>query len=119
MFIPADLKSGAYHLKLESNGVKKNCTYLSKNKKTCVLLPYNILSFYPSKSKQMDNKAIKGGNSIIRDVNTNDISPQKNGLKSNMIKLKCVMTLSYKVIPNLDRIDSMEEELMAKYYGKS
>ncbi len=68
----------------------------------------------------MDNKAIKGGEFIIRDVNTNDIfTPEEWSEEQHMIAQMCDDFILQEVIPNLDRIDSMEEGLMASIMEKA
>jgi len=72
-------------------------------------------------SEVTDKKStIKGGEYIIRDTVYQDVfTPEDRGEEEHMIDQMCKDFLNAEVIPNLDRIDSMEEGLMPSLMTKA
>lgn len=67
-----------------------------------------------------ENKAIKGGEFIIRDTHHNEIfSPEEWTEEQKMIADMCSDFISQEITPHLDRIDSMEEGLMPSLMDKA
>ncbi len=65
-------------------------------------------------------KAIKGGEFIIRDVDCNDIfTPEDYTEEQSMIAQMCLDFIQKNIIPNLDKIDSLEEGLMPSLLEKA
>lgn len=65
-------------------------------------------------------KAIKGGEYIIRDTKPEDIfTPEEWTEEQNMIASMCDDFITQEVVPNLDRIDKMEEGLMPSVLDKA
>ena len=63
---------------------------------------------------------IKGGEFIIRDTQPSEIfTPENWTEEQNMIASMCEDFISAEVLPNLDRIDSMEEGLMSSLLEKA
>ncbi len=68
----------------------------------------------------MDRKAIKGGEFIIRDVETSEIfTPEEWNEEQHMIAQMCNDFIVQEIIPNLDRIDAMEDGLMSGIIEKA
>tara|TARA_Y100000385_G_scaffold70583_1_gene70890 strand:+ start:1316 stop:3097 length:1782 start_codon:yes stop_codon:yes gene_type:complete len=68
----------------------------------------------------MDTNAIKGGEFLIRDVSTSEVfTPEEWSEEQNMIAQMCNDFIIQEVIPNLDRIDAMEEGLMPSIMEKA
>ncbi len=68
----------------------------------------------------MAKKAIKGGEFIIRETACEDIfTPEDYTEEQGMIAQMCLDFISQEVIPNLDRIDAMEEGLMPSLLEKA
>ena len=68
----------------------------------------------------MDTNAIKGGEFIIRDVSTSEVfTPEEWSEEQNMIAQMCDDFIIQEIIPNLDRIDAMEEGLMPSIMKKA
>ncbi len=72
-------------------------------------------------SEVTDKKeTLKGGEYIIKDTVYQDVfTPEDRGEEENMIDQMCKDFLNAEVIPNLDRIDSMEEGLMPSLMTKA
>jgi alkylation response protein AidB-like acyl-CoA dehydrogenase len=67
-----------------------------------------------------NNKAITGGEFLIRDVACEDIfTPEEWNEEQVMIKQTCEDFVEQEVTPNLDRIDAMEEGLMQSLMDKA
>lgn len=65
-------------------------------------------------------EAIKGGEFIIKDVDCQDIfTPEDYSEEQGMIAQMCLDFISQEVVPNLDRIDAMEEGLMPSLLDKA
>jgi alkylation response protein AidB-like acyl-CoA dehydrogenase len=68
----------------------------------------------------MKNKAITGGEFIIRDVAANEIFiPEEWTEEQLMMKQTCLDFVNTEITPNLDRIDSMEDGLMPALLDKA
>ena len=68
----------------------------------------------------MGKTAIKGGEFIIKDVLFNDIfTPEDYTEEQSMIANMCLDFIQKNVVPNLDRIDSLEEGLMPSLLEKA
>ena len=68
----------------------------------------------------MNTNAIKGGEFIIRDVHTSEVfTPEEWNEEQNMIAQMCDDFIIQEVIPNLDRIDAMEDGLMPSIMEKA
>ncbi len=68
----------------------------------------------------MAKKAIKGGEFIIRDTEYNDIfTPEDYTEEQGMIAQMCLDFIKQEVIPNLDRIDALEDGLMPSLLEKA
>ena len=68
----------------------------------------------------MNTNAIKGGEFIIRDVSTSEVfTPEEWSEEQNMIAQMCDDFIIQEIIPNLDRIDAMEEGLMPSIMEKA
>ena len=68
----------------------------------------------------MNTNAIKGGEFIIRDVSTTEVfTPEEWSEEQNMIAQMCDDFIIQEIIPNLDRIDAMEEGLMPSIMEKA
>jgi len=67
-----------------------------------------------------DKKAIVGGEFLIRDVSCDEIfTPEDYTEEQKMIAGMCLDFIKQEVIPNLDRIDAMEEGLMPSLIEKA
>ena len=67
-----------------------------------------------------DKKAIVGGEFLIRDVACEDVfTPEDYSEEQRMIAQMCLDFIKQEVIPNLDRIDAMEEGLMPSLIDKA
>ena len=67
-----------------------------------------------------NNKALSGGEFLIRDVSHNDIFiPEEWTEEQKMIKQTCADFVQQEVVPLLDRIDAMEEGLMPSLLEKA
>ena len=68
----------------------------------------------------MNTNAIKGGEFIIRDVSTSEVfTPEEWSEEQNMIAQMCDDFIIQEIIPNLDRIDAMEDGLMPSIMEKA
>jgi alkylation response protein AidB-like acyl-CoA dehydrogenase len=68
----------------------------------------------------MKNKAITGGEFIIRDVAANEIFiPEEWTEEQLMMKQTCLDFVNTEITPNLDRIDGMEDGLMPALLDKA
>ncbi len=66
------------------------------------------------------NKAIKGGEFLIRKTHFNEIFiPEEWNEEQKMISQVCEDFIAQEIIPNLDRIDSQEEGLMVQLLNKA
>lgn len=71
-------------------------------------------------AKDKNNKALSGGEWLIRDVSHEDIFiPEEWTEEQLMIKQTCLDFVNQEIVPILDRIDSMEEGLMAGLVQKA
>lgn len=69
---------------------------------------------------EVSNKAIKGGEFIIRKTTPDQIfTPEEWNEEQRMIAQMCDDFIAQEIIPNLDRIDSMEEGLMPSIMDKA
>ncbi|MCB0761212.1 MAG: acyl-CoA dehydrogenase family protein [Flavobacteriales bacterium] len=67
-----------------------------------------------------NNKALSGGEFLIRDVSHNDIFiPEEWTEEQKMIKQTCADFVQQEIVPLLDRIDAMEEGLMPSLLEKA
>jgi alkylation response protein AidB-like acyl-CoA dehydrogenase len=67
-----------------------------------------------------NTNAISGGEFIIRDVECNDVfTPEEWTEEQKMIIQTCEDFVKQEIVPNLDRIDSMEEGLMPSLLEKA
>ncbi len=67
-----------------------------------------------------EKKAIVGGEFLIRDVACEDIfTPEDYSEEQRMIAQMCLDFIKQEVLPNLDRIDAMEEGLMPSLIEKA
>jgi alkylation response protein AidB-like acyl-CoA dehydrogenase len=67
-----------------------------------------------------DKKAIVGGEFLIRDVSCDEIfTPEDYTEEQKMIAGMCLDFIKQEVVPNLDRIDAMEEGLMPSLIDKA
>lgn len=62
---------------------------------------------------------LKGGEFLIKESDANIFTPEDWSEEDLMIKESCIQFLEQEVIPNLDRIDSMEEGLMPSLLDKA
>lgn len=68
----------------------------------------------------MVNQALKGGEYIIKDVNFSEIfTPEEWNEEQKMIAQMCDDFIEQEIIPHLDRIDNMEEDLMKSIVEKA
>jgi alkylation response protein AidB-like acyl-CoA dehydrogenase len=68
----------------------------------------------------MENTPIKGGEFIIRDVNHSSVfTPDEWNEEQQMIAQMCDDFIQQEVLPNLERIDKMEEGLMQQIVEKA
>lgn len=66
------------------------------------------------------NKAIKGGEFIIRETKADEIfTPEEWSEEQKMIKQMCHDFVNNEIMPNLDRIDAMEEGLVPSLLEKA
>jgi len=71
-------------------------------------------------STENNNKAITGGEFIIRETNCHDIFTSDEWNEEQvMMKQMCQDFINQEIVPNLDRIDSMEEGLMPQIIDKA
>ncbi|GGE31328.1 MULTISPECIES: acyl-CoA dehydrogenase family protein [Sphingobacterium] len=71
-------------------------------------------------SESVKNKAIKGGEFVIRETHYNDIFiPEEFDEEARMIRQTCIDFLDTEVLNKLDRIDGQEEGLMQSLMDKS
>ncbi len=67
-----------------------------------------------------NNNAIKGGEFLIRDTSPSEIfTPEKWSEEQRMIAAMCRDFIRTEIVPNLDRIDSLEEGLMPSLIEKA
>ncbi|MBM3452528.1 MAG: acyl-CoA dehydrogenase [Bacteroidetes bacterium] len=68
----------------------------------------------------MVNQALKGGEYIIKDVDFSEIfTPEEWNEEQKMIAQMCDDFIEQEIIPHLDRIDNMEEDLMKSIVEKA
>lgn len=68
----------------------------------------------------MVNQALKGGEYIIKDVDFSEIfTPEEWNEEQKMIAQMCDDFIEQEIIPHLDRIDKMEEDLMKSIVEKA
>jgi len=71
------------------------------------------------KEQAKTNEPLKGGEFLIKESESNIFTPEDWSEEDLMIKESCVQFLEQEVIPNLDRIDNMEEGLMPSLLDKA
>ena len=70
--------------------------------------------------EETKKKAITGGEFLVRDEKAEDIFiPEEFTEEQHMMKQTCTDFVNQEVVPNLDRIDSMEEGLMPSLMDKA
>ena len=70
--------------------------------------------------EETKKKAITGGEFLVRDEKAEDIFiPEEFTEEQHMMKQTCADFVNQEVVPNLDRIDSMEEGLMPSLMDKA
>jgi alkylation response protein AidB-like acyl-CoA dehydrogenase len=71
------------------------------------------------KEQAKTNEPLKGGEFLIKESDKNIFTPEDWSEEDLMIKDTCVQFLEQEVIPNLDKIDSMEPGLMQELLDKA